>query len=304
MPRLSRKSSPPAACPQCSGKKYISFNWARFQHGHDAESKQVQRALKIERQLKHGWEYACENCGSRWYLGRDGIMMSYIHPSKAGLVEHWNAGTYEVSGEIWDELKKIGASAQGSIAGGRTSAEVPCRVTTVRGETFDMAYVSFQSRPPIDLWQDGRRIRFCDEVASVEPSPYTLPADVRLATSWAQEIRMGYAPTAVQAPDGHLFQLNWANDFFASGPYKGEDLRLTDLAGDWDQADMAGVPSEYILYFVADWRADLDSLYLDAAGSRASKQISAAPEEDENRDASAEDDSGRLEQADGTEERD
>ncbi|MFS0838122.1 hypothetical protein [Paenibacillus sp. 1P03SA] len=303
MPRLSRNSSPPAACPQCSGKRYISFNWARFQHGSDAESKQVQRALKIERQLKHGWEYACVNCGSRWYLGRDGIMMSYIHPSKAGLVEHWNAGTYEVSDEIWDELGKIGATAQSSIAGGRTSAEVPCRVTTVRGETFDMAYVSFQSRPPIDLWQDGRRIRFCDEVASVEPSPYTLPAEVRLATSRAAEIRMGYAPTAVQAPDGHLFQLNWANDFFASGPYKGEDLKLTDLAGDWDQADMAGVPSEHILYFVADWRTDLDSLYLDAEDGGSSARIPAAAGEDENDAVSAEEDSGEAEKMKDAEER-
>ncbi|WP_201280791.1 hypothetical protein [Paenibacillus lutrae] len=262
MPRLFAKPSLPAACPQCSGKRYISFNWTRFQHGDDAESRQVQRALRISKQLKHGWQYTCVSCGSEWYLGRDGNMMSYIHPSKAGLVERWNAGSYQLPDAIWESLRRIGAIPPALSGNGHGHAEVPCQVKTVRGEIFDMAYVSFQNRPPIDLWQDGRRIRFCDEIKEVSPSVYTLPADVRLATSQAQEIRMGYAPTTIQSADGRLFQLNWANDFFVSDLYRGEDFKLANLTGDWEQADMAGVPSELITYFVADWRPDMASVYL------------------------------------------
>ncbi|HEY2083583.1 MAG TPA: hypothetical protein VGI88_12435, partial [Verrucomicrobiae bacterium] len=102
-----------------------------------------------------------------------------------------------------------------------------------------------------------------DEIATIEPSGYALSSEVRVVTSEAEEIRMGFAPTMVVAPDNTPYCLNWTANFFIHPTIKAASIRTAPASVRYDASIQVINSSEaQIPKFIGDWQDELVSLRL------------------------------------------
>jgi hypothetical protein len=83
--------------------------------------------------------------------------------------------------------------------------------------------ICIQLEAPI---QFGINFRLGLEVGEIAASESALPLDVRLASSRAVEMRMGFSPSLIEMPDGKRFVLNGMTSFMAEQGYQAGDARV------------------------------------------------------------------------------
>ncbi len=173
--------------------------------------------------------------------------MSVVPADRVDLILEWNNGPILLSQEYVQRLERIGATPPDSYGNGRQHKRTPCSVTTTGGERIDLAVVSIQAHAPFET---HRNYRLGTEIARLDESPYALPLDVRIATSRAEEIRMGLAPTIIEMTDGKRFTLNWTTHFLVKEGYRAADARVAE-GNLLPMPEIADEPKE-IIYFVVD----------------------------------------------------
>ncbi|MGH8301730.1 MAG: hypothetical protein ACRET5_09730, partial [Steroidobacteraceae bacterium] len=130
----------------------------------------------------------------------------------------------------------------------RHCQETPCSVTTLDGEQIDLAIVSRQRHAPFEEWRD---CRLASEIAAVRPSPHALPLAVRIASSRADEVRMGFSPTVIDLPGGEWLALNGRASFLVWPGCKSSEAVVSSREVDWMQPPPVYREPKPI-YFVAD----------------------------------------------------
>ncbi len=65
-----------------------------------------------------------------------------------------------------------------------------------------------------------------NEIKEIKESEYALPYNIRLATTKAEDLRMGFYPTQVESRDRKLYILNGPTHFLKDGERKGKDFTL------------------------------------------------------------------------------
>lgn len=143
------------------------------------------------------------------------------------MVVKWSERVLLPNDNLLSKLKEIGATPPDLYGNLKEYIRIPCKCVTKLNEEIDFCIVSFQRFPP-DYHQrtSGKKIIFIDELVDVLESEYALNRQVRLATTKAQEVRMGFSPTFVTTPDDKLFILGGITDFFECDGYKGKDITL------------------------------------------------------------------------------
>jgi hypothetical protein len=98
-------------------------------------------------------------------------------------------------------------------------------------------------------------------IGVVEPSRFALPMDVRRATVFAPEIRMGFAPTRVVATNGKPFVLHWATSLLYQAGVTGSEIRLSAKTFRIDESvTIAEADSSLATYFFVDWFEGAENL--------------------------------------------
>lgn len=236
------EAAPVTACPSCRPGGLVGFGWQR------AKEKGETSAYVLKRPMRYGSLYQCRDCGHPWYLDSDEKLMNFIPADRIALCEEWDAGPIRFDAAHLARLREIGATPYGSLSVYR---DTPCCVVTKKGERFDVAIVSERNHPPYESWP--RQFRFATEIADIEESSYALPFDVRKATAEAKEMRMGFAPTAVQGPDKRTFLLNETNNFYDGSHGPAKDIRLVGMSGiNWNHMPKVYNFEKPVVYFVAD----------------------------------------------------
>lgn len=230
-------------CNACQAGKTVWFAW---------KLDEAPRAFVLEQYLRIGKLYRCSICHRPWYLDGFEKYMYSVEEQRVPLVLQWNERPIRLQPELIAKLREIGRTPPDQYGNRRQYDETPCGVVTTAGERIDMAIVSLQAHAPVER---GRDCRLATEVAEIYESPFALPLAVRFETSQANGLRMGYAPTTVEMPDGHLFELNWQPNFIRLPAYIGSQAKLTDRRIDWrfekQKPTVIGTPKG-VVYFVAD----------------------------------------------------
>ena len=179
--------------------------------------------------------------------------MNFVPRDRLSIIRDWNEQQIILSPAHLKELERIGRTPPDIYGNGSRFHETPCGVVTKSGERIDLSVISRQNHAP---FEEQRQYRLASEIDDIYASPYALPLAVRIATSKADEIRMGLAPTLIEQPDGQLILLNWRQNFFVREGCKASDVVLAER-----QLDMNAPPEIYssqknITYFVADWEVE------------------------------------------------
>lgn len=250
-----------SCCPECDGKNYTSFRWELKASLNFPELVKYRMCLAKRGKLKVGSLWECGNCHNKWYLDVHGSMMYHVPKEREDLLGIWNEKRLAPKPEWLRVLGEIGASPPDIYGNDVDIINIPCRVVDCDGNSFDPAMIRFQTGPPIEDWFPN--VRLLDSISHIEHSDFALPAEVRIASTEAGEVGMGFAPTIIVAPDGSEFCLNWTTDFFLWHGLKAASMKLAD-------APHSFKPDTHIIdnshakaaIFLGDWNDDLVSLRL------------------------------------------
>ena len=182
--------------------------------------------------------------------------MNFVPRERVGLIQEWNDHPIFIGPEYLAKLEEIGRTPPDLCGNGAQFHETPCGVLTKFGERIDLSIVSVQRHAPFEDW---RQYRLASEIETIYPSPYALPLPVRTATSRADEIRMGFAPTVVELPNGQIVILNWTQNFFVREGCDASAIVLSQKRLDMKSSPEIYSPPKNITYFVADMIADVQS---------------------------------------------
>ena len=243
--RLGHRTS----CPSCGAGGLISFDWEYAKTSRSPEHRRDLSVFVRPRELRYGVLYECVLCRHPWYLCGEPAFMNFVPPERLELIEKWNEHPIILRQEPSAQLGAIGRTPPDQYGNGRQFHETPCAITTVSGEQINLAIVSVQRHAPFEEWRD---CRLASDIAAVHPSPYALPLTVRAASSQADEIRMGFAPTMIEAPNGELLALNGTQNFLVSSRCKASEVVVSNRRLDWSNSPALHGRPDGIVYFVAD----------------------------------------------------
>lgn len=174
--------------------------------------------------------------------------MTVLPEGRLELVLAWNRAEILLADRVLETLAEIGPTPPDIFGNNRQYVQIPCGVATKAGERIDAAIVSLQHSAPIEDW---RTYRLGSEITEIYPSQFTLPLDVRLASTQAEEIAMGFAPSLIVMPDGRRFTLNGTTNFLDQPGYSAAEARIDPQP--FSRGNMpASARDRPVLYFVAD----------------------------------------------------
>ena len=253
-----------AKCPTCDKTPYISFNWDYACEGKDCDMAALAGKLQHCRTLKFGSLHQCTECGLYWFLDDDGFCMHRVTPEKNESLFAWADCVLVPTDDMISRFNDIGATGPDQYGNGKGEIKIPCAIETESGDSYDRALILITKMPPIADWQKSTVL--ANVVAAIRRSDFALPLDVRLATLNADEIRMGFAPTRVQANDDRYFILNWSPNFFSYGPLKGSDISVCPVSFQ-ETSDIPIVTEDVdrVTYVYYDWFSGCESLIQNAA---------------------------------------
>lgn len=236
-----------SGCPSCDGSHDSTFYWKEKTTKFNEYKKYI---LPIKN-LKYGTLYQCRICRIHWYFDPESQIMYVIDKKNLEVLNKWNSKKFLLSEKILTELKKIKENPIGIYGINSKHLIFPCSVLTKKNIRYDKAIIKITYLPPLKWYEDANFVLFCDEIQSILPSPYALPIEVREATSMAQEVRMGFAPTVVQSTGGKIFVLNGETNFFDYQGLIGKDIQLPDGLSkekEMEYHDSSGNNSTYCFY--------------------------------------------------------
>lgn len=219
--------------------------------------------LTVRRLSKGGAEIIrCRRCGRLNLVEETMGTCLEITPEDFPFIERWERTVYAPTPQQLEVLAKIGATPPDIYGNGSETIAIPCE-GRIYGEPYiTKMWVLFQKFPPIGLLHGSSPWRFITEVEDLQPSDFALSREVRKATTLADEIRMGFAPTIVRAPNGREYVLNWAPGFFWMDDVKGSELTLCHDSDDEFREKAYSLPDGrqhhlQIYVVIGDWSEDL-----------------------------------------------
>ena len=244
------------SCPACDAMGLISFRWppeeAKDPSSSWANARDIASQLEFVRALKFGDLYRCGVCDRWWYLDPDSPMMERVPTPRRELLDAWDAKRLSPSGSDLGVMREIGATCSDLYGNERGDWNVPCKIRWADGDISDPCVLIVSKRPPINDWQ--RRLALFEDIASLEPSKYALPREVRLASYNAPEISMGFTPTHVKSSGGAIFILNGYNDVFWYDGVKGCDISLEPSRFEYSPSiPIVHTPIEAISFVYCHW---------------------------------------------------
>jgi hypothetical protein len=177
------------------------------------------------------------------------------------LVAEWDAHSLLPSETDIEVMREIGGTESDLYGNGEGEFKFPCRVNWTNGGSSDPCVIIVTKQPPLSEWQ--HRTGLFAEVASVEPSGYALPPDVRVATYNAPEVSMGFCPVRLKSPSGAPFVINGPCDVFWHGDLKGCQISLdASVMRHRDNTSIINTPIDAISFVYCDWFDGCEDLAL------------------------------------------
>ncbi len=205
--RKSPSNEPSASkgCPRCALSSPIDFFiWSKSVF---KESINKIKDLKYSEEL-----FQCKECEAFWLL--QGDHMKFVENIE--LLLAWHEKAHLCPENLLETLHGIGPT---------NFLTIPAAATTVKGEFLPVCEVHFLDESPVWLDQ-SKRIILINEIENFQLSEYALPQKIRQKTSEAWELRMGFAPTAIQSEDGQVYLLHGIKHFFCQDGLKGADFKV------------------------------------------------------------------------------
>lgn len=236
-------------CKACGAGATLDFNWAFAHERNGPEDVERIEPFILWKSLRRGSLHRCNICDEVWHLDGAEQTMTHVHSTRLPLVLEWDQQQITLAKEVEVQLEQIGPTPPDVYGNWSDKRMTPCKIFTTDGEEVDPAMVCVQLDAPV---QDYMKTRLGSEIARVSNSSFALPLDVRLASSRAHEIRMGFSPTLIEMPDGKRFVLNGMTSFMDEPGYDASAAHVTE--GDYfaENPHPSFLHKPAITYFIVD----------------------------------------------------
>jgi hypothetical protein len=175
--------------------------------------------------------------------------MTHVSSARLPLILGWDREPIELEEDLVPRLAQIGATPPDIYGNLSDKRLTPCKVVTTAGERVDPAMICVQLDAPVE---DNMNFRLGSEIADIEESEFALPLNVRLASSRAKELRMGFSPCLIEMRDGKRFVLNGMTSFMVEPGYNAYDAEVAMGSFFTEDPPPPLLGSPNITYFVVD----------------------------------------------------
>lgn len=245
----TRQIGKEANCSFCQAGGTISFNWQYNLKNSKSVLPKNKDFYVNPIKLKKGTLFQCRSCESHWYLDSDELFMNHVKDEKLETIKLWSGSDQKLTSDQSEALKQIGSTPPDLYGNGSKFIETPCQVKTKVGEIVECAIVSIQSHAPLEDW---RNYRLASEIEEISASKYALPLEVRLATTQAEEISMGFAPTLVQLSNAEKMFLNWTTNFLKVAGVETAETKICNVRDNTSNMPEIYQAKDKVLYFIVD----------------------------------------------------
>lgn len=212
-------------CQACGAGASVSFNWRYANERRCPEDLSRIQLFVDWMELRRGSLHRCSVCNEVWHLDGNAERMTHVDPQRLPLILEWNKAAIVLPPSVALTVQGIGPTPPDTYGNGIEQRVTPCEVVTQSGERFQNAVICVQLDAPV---QEHMNFRLGTEIAQLKESLAALPRDVRVASSRAPEMRMGFSPTLIVMPDGRRFVMNGMTNFMAVPGYAASEARLAD----------------------------------------------------------------------------
>jgi hypothetical protein len=215
----------------------------------------VKEEYKLQKDinLDFGTLYACPTCNVLWYLNKkESSLIPVVAPDR---IHEWINVPRILPEYLREQFFRIKATPPDFYNNGRDFIDLPCKVTLIDQRVIDFAIVRLQKDPPFLYSFDHKKDYITvDKVSKIEESEYALPAELRLKTGRAMEVRMGFSPSRVLGPDQKQYVLNGVTNFFRQGSIKGSQLMKVPEGQEVHELDLIYAEDDIeITYLIGHW---------------------------------------------------
>ena len=261
--RVAREETPGCAACDGSGRKTYRFDWTGALAGGRHWDRKYPLYLKRVCKVRDGERYRCSVCNAVWFLHftPDARLMTLVSAPYVPVFDAWSKRALGFPQQILEDARRIGANPVMIQGGDEGEVLIPCCVTTRQGERIELAALMFSDGPPIPSGSDPEdrlnSYRLMEDVASIEPSRFALPADVRASIASSHESAYDTSFTHVITPAGIPYTISGWHLFYNLDGVVGKDIRLHKNVRGSGVLNWGHGP---YTVFVADWFPGANSL--------------------------------------------
>lgn len=266
MPPDSTRSLGSSGAHECDacGAVCLVFDVSFARSGQRPELGQLLEALVFVQTLKFGELFRCMACQRSWFFEKSSGRLERVPLGAEALVLRWNNEALQPNAVHLERIRQIGATEAGLYGHDRGFYRFPCAVRLRTGEEVDPALLIVTRHPPIStLYAPALLYSDVDELTCSE---FALPPAVRVATTRAEEIHMGYAPTAIVTASGEHMVLNWSSDILRKPGVVSCEVELALWRVEFIRLHVLDhVHTRAALHIFCDWFSGVDDLLLGSA---------------------------------------
>jgi hypothetical protein len=221
--------------------------------------KAIYDELEFHEELTYGKILKRKDNGEFWHLNPKQTRARFITNEQVEFFRKWDVQPLIPTDEQFKILKVIGGIPSSPFSLYPDHLEFPAQITTKSGRKIDFCLFIFSQSPPF-----GRNVKetlFLSDVAKIAHSEFALNHDLRLASTLADEIRMGFYPFTVKTNTGGLLTYNGRTEFASTGKIKGEEV-ISEIDFSYSSFDKVEEDiSSHITIVVGKWDNRLEQLF-------------------------------------------
>lgn len=124
---------------------------------------------------------------------------------------------------------------------------------------MDLCLFHFCQAPPFQRY--FRKVLLLSDIAEISTSELALNHDLRLASTLAGEIRMGFSPFMVKTNTGRFITYNGTTQFATTGDIKGNEV-VSEVKFSYDRFDKVNdVSFDDLTFIIGKWDTRLEALF-------------------------------------------
>ncbi len=237
----------------------IEFNIIYAQEGKNQDIKAIYDELVFLEDIGFGKIFQRKDNGDFWHLDPNQTIARYITSGQLDLFHKWDSQVLLPTDEQFEILKQIGGLPSSPYALYPDSLQFPASVTTKSGEQIDLCLFHFCQAPPFQRY--FRKVLLLSDIADISASELALNHDLRLASTLAGEIRMGFSPFMVKTNTGRFITYNGTTQFASTGDIKGNEV-VSEVKFSYDRFDKVNdVSFDDLTFIIGKWDTRLEALF-------------------------------------------
>ena len=242
-----------------NSRQIIEFNIESAKDSKNKDIKVINDKLVFKEEISVGKIHIRKDNGDLWYINPAETIARFITKKQLELFHKWDKENLLPTDKQFEMLKEIGGLPYYQYSLYPDSIQFPATIITNSGQCVDLCLFHFSQAPPFQRY--FKKVLLLSDITDIRPSELALSHELRLASTFANEIRMSFYPFMVKTNTGELITYNGITQFASTGEIKGNEI-TSEVEFSYDNFDKVNdVSYDDITFVIGKWDHRINELF-------------------------------------------